>query len=205
MDEIEAVKRRLKNKKYNQTNNNNSKENNYINGLISRVLIGVIVFFLIIILANSNKDINKFIKNDVLKDNISFTKVSNLYNKYFGSVVPIKDVGNESETVFNEKIVYKKLNDYKDGYELKVSENYLVPIINSGIVVFIGEKEGYGNTVIIQGIDEVDYWYGNIKDVNVSLYDYVSKGGMLGTTDKDKLYLVFQKNGEYLGYDEIME
>lgn len=203
MDEIEEVKRRLKNKKYNQKSD--IKENNYINRLISRFLIGVIAFFLIIILTNSNKNINNFIKNDVLKNNISFTRVSNLYNKYFGAFVPIKEVGNESTTVFNEKIVYKNLTDYKDGYELKVTDNYLVPIINSGIVVFIGEKEGYGRTLIIQGIDEVDYWYGNIKETNVSLYDYVSKGSMLGTTNKDKLYLVFQKNGEYLGYDEIME
>jgi len=204
MDDLETVKKRLKNKRSNY-GSNNDKKGDYINILISRVLIALIIFFCCLILINTNNKVETFIKNDVLKDNIKFTKISNLYNKYFGKLIPIKEVKDETSTVFDEKIVYEKLSDYKDGYELLVSQNYLVPIINSGIVVFIGEKEDYGNTVIIQGIDEIDYWYGNVDNLSVSLYDYVSKGNLLGSCKSDKLYLVFHKNGEYLGYDEIME
>ena len=53
------------------------------------------------------------------------------------------------EPVFNEQLTYNNKESYLDGVKLKL-ENNLVPINESGIVVFIGEKEGYGNTIIIQ-------------------------------------------------------
>lgn len=206
MDEIEAIKRRIKIKRSCfKSNENINKKHIYISGLITRVLVSLIMFLGIITVMNYNKNVKSFVNDKILKENISFSRITNLYNKYFGSVVPIKNEGIEAKKVFNDKIVYKSLEAYLDGYQLNVGDNYLVPLINSGIVVFVGEKEGYGKTVIVQGIDEVDYWYGNVDNLNVSLYDFVSKGNILGNTKDDKLYLVFQKKGEYLGYDEIME
>lgn len=200
MDELEEFKRRLRNKKGMRTHNNKS---NYINFLITRVLLAIILFFCVLILSNYNKNIKMFVSNDVLKNNMSFTKIAGIYNKYFGNIIPIKEVGDESKTVFNEKINYSDIQNYVDGYSLEVTNNYLVPIINSGVVVFIGEKEDYGKTVIIQGIDEVEYWYGNMENINVGMYDYVSKGSLLGSTKGSTLYLVFQKNNEYLEYEEV--
>ena len=200
MDELEEIKRRLRNKKGMRTHNNKS---NYINFLITRVLLAIIMFFGVLILSNYNKNIKMFVSNDVLKNNMSFTKIAGIYNKYFGNIIPIKEVGDESKTVFNEKINYSDIQNYVDGYSLEVTNNYLVPIINSGVVVFIGEKEDYGKTAIIQGIDEVEYWYGNMENINVGMYDYVSKGSLLGSTKGSTLYLVFQKNNEYLEYEEV--
>ena len=66
----------------------------------------------------------------------------------------------------------------------------------------MGEKEGYGNTLIIQGVDGTDIWYGNVADTNLNLYDYLDANTILGTSSEDKYYLVFQKDGEYLTYEE---
>ena len=74
-----------------------------------------------------------------------------------------------------------------------------INLIDSGIVVYVGEKEGYGNTVIVQQSNGIDVWYGNVDNVDVNLYDYLIKNTIIGTS-KDSLYLVFQKNGEYLDY-----
>lgn len=206
MDSIEAAKRRMKNRRrtgIQREGDNNAS--NYVNSLISRVLLSVIVFFGAIIFMNSTKVGNEFIKETVLKENISFTKIANIYNKYFGDIVPFEKVMKDDKTVFNEKIQYESITNYKDGYELAVNKNYLVPIINSGVVVFVGEKEGFGNTVIIQGIDEVDYWYGNVGNLSVGLYDYVSKGGYLGTAQGEKMYLQFRKGNDYLEYNGFIE
>ena len=68
--------------------------------------------------------------------------------------------------------------------------------------MFIGEKEGYGNTVIIQGIDGVDIWYANIENVGVKLYDYTLNGTVLGETIDDKLYLVIKKDNDFIKYED---
>lgn len=207
MNDLDTVKKRLKLKRKFNLNNtgDDTKFRKYANGLITRVLLSVIVLFMVLILTNKNNIVKGFISNDVMTYNIPFNKVTNLYNKYFGSIIPIKNEGTESMTVFNEKLEYGEVKSYKDGYELIVKDNYLVPIITSGIVVFIGDKEDYGKTIIIQGNDLVNYWYGNITNESVKLYDYVNKGSFLGTANGDKMYMLFESNGEFLDFDKVVE
>ena len=128
-----------------------------------------------------------------------FAYINNLYNKYFGKILPSYS-SNNTEEVFNEKLVYTNVNSYYDGYKLTVNNKYLVPLIESGIVVFIGNIDNYKNVIIVEGIDGVDIWYGNISSTSVKLYDYVSKGSYLGETNNNNLYLVFEKNQEYEDY-----
>ncbi|MCI8498816.1 MAG: M23 family metallopeptidase [Bacilli bacterium] len=209
MDTFEEEKRRIKKRRENYTNikkdNQKNESKKYVTLLITRILIAIILFFGLIIFANTTKIGNKFVKEIMLKDNMSFSKIANVYDRYFGNIVPFEDLMKNDTTVFNEKMTYENIANYKEGYELTVKENYLVPTINSGIVVFIGEKEGFGNTIIIQGIDEIDYWYSNIDNSTVALYDYVEKGEYLGTSKGNKLYLTFKKGTEYLDYDEVLE
>lgn len=205
---IEEQKMRMKNRRNSGRNENKKLKDEtrtYVNLLITRTLLSVIIFFVATILANTTDFGNHFIREVVLKENMSFTGIANIYNKYLGNVIPFENLMKDDQTVFSEKFSYEKITNYKDGYELQVKKNYLVPVINSGIVVFVGEKEGYGNTVIIQGIDEVDYWYSNVTNLSCSLYDYVSKGNFLGTVDGDKMYLTFKKGSEYLEIDEVIE
>lgn len=206
MNTVEECKMRMKRRRGLGENKKPSPESRtYVNMLITRVLVSVILFFGAIVLSNMTTWGREFIEKEVLTDSISFAGLAHFYDKYLGSIVPFDDILKDDATVFDEKLSYEEITNYKDGYELKVKKNYLVPVVNSGIVVFIGEKEGYGNTIIVQGIDEVDYWYSNVTNVPISLYDYVSKGNYLGTVDGDKLYMTFKKGSEYLEYDEVIK
>ena len=128
-----------------------------------------------------------------------------LYNQYLGGIIPLdKKIANEL-TVFSEKLAYDNLSIYHDGVKLEVDNNYLVPVSSEGMVIFIGEKENYGNVIIIEDIDGVDTWYGNIETTAVKLYDYVTKGSYLGTTKGNYLYLVYQKDGEFLDYKSYLK
>lgn len=71
------------------------------------------------------------------------------------------------------------------------------------MVVFIGDKEYYGNTIIIESLDGIYYWYGNISNTSVKLYDYIEKGSFIGEASND-LYLVFSKDNKYLNYEEYI-
>ena len=140
----------------------------------------------------------------VYDTNITFTKFNNLYNKYFKDL-NIKDIVNKdkTKTVSGEKISYSKQDKYKDGVKLTVSNNYSVPIIESGIIVYIGNKDDYNNSVIVQQINGIDLLYGNIENTNYKLYDYVKKGDILGSANK-YLYLVYKKDGKVLDYEKYL-
>lgn len=169
-----------------------------INGIISKALLSIIFLLVSIILINKNENIKKFYEDKVFNDSISFIKFNELYNKYFGSITSTYPT---EELVFNESIQYSNIDNYLNGKVLTVSNNYIVPSIGSGIIVYLGDKDNLGNTCIIQGVDGVDIWYSNIDTSNLTLYDYVSKGDMLGTTLSDKLYLTLEKNNEFIDYE----
>lgn len=198
------IKRRLK--FGDEENDSHNAPKNYVNSLIARSLCALILFFICIILLNTNKITSEFIRENILTENISYTKIGNVYNKFFGNILPFEKIlKDEAVSVFKENLSYEKIDQYKDGFALSVAKNYTVPIVETGVVVFIGEKDDLGKTVIIQGIDEIDYWYSNLSEVSLSLYDFVNKGNILGSVDGNKLYMTFKKDGEFLDFDEVIK
>lgn len=174
----------------------------YVKGLISRILLTAIFVLTSIIFTNMNNKNKELYQKYVLEDSLSFTKINNLYHDLFGEVDFINKKNPESKTVFFNAINYKNIEKYKNGSKLTVGLNEVVNAIKSGIVVFIGEKDDLGNTVIIQGNDGIDIWYSNITDTDIKVYDYIESGNILGTSNSDFIYLTINKDGEYLSYEE---
>ncbi len=191
----------LANFKNKKKSSNLPKNNISLNmkGYISKFLLAVIFFLVSIIFTNMSDKNLLLYKEYVLTESLPFTKIKGWYEDLFGEVLPKND---NSKMVFDGKLIYKEIENYADGELLKVNNHTLVNNITSGIVVFIGEKGGYGNTVIVQGIDGVDIWYGNITNVAVKLYDYIEKDTVIGETVDDKLYLVIKKDNEFIKYED---
>jgi len=166
-----------------------------------KLLISIVITLIILILIKSNNIFKSNFYKQVYTTNISFARLTNLYNKYIGNLDILNSI--KLEPVFNEQLIYNNKEKYLDGVKLKTESN-LVPINESGIVVYIGEKEGYGNTIIIQRIDGIDEWYGGIINTNLKLYDYVEKGTLLGEIEQF-LYLVYKKDGNILDYEEYIK
>lgn len=184
---------------------NEEKVIKYLRSLILRTLTVIVLFLILAILSKSNKTYKDLIVTNIYEKNISFTKVKNLYNKYLGGIIPLEKVTPNVTPVFNESLEYTNESIHYDGVKLEVTNNYLVPIIKEGMVIYIGEKENYGNVIIIEGIDGIEIWYGNIESTTVKLYDYVESGNYLGTTKDNYLYLAYSKEGQFLDYKEYLK
>ena len=180
----------------------NKKVKNKILSFFNKILICTCILLISLIVLRKNPSIREYISKELFENNISFAYIKELYNKYFGKILPEKN--NDVVSVFNEKISYKNKKEYLDGYVLEVNNNYLVPIVETGIVVYIGEKEGYGKVIIVEQVDGCNIWYGNIENTSIKLYDYVTKGNFLGETKDNNLYLVLEKDGEYLDIENIL-
>jgi hypothetical protein len=116
----------------------------------------------------------------------------NYYDKYF---VGKKDEISKEDVLVNNDIDYEVI----DGRYKYLKEE--IVSVESGIVVFVGEKDNLGKTVIVQGVDGVDVWYSNFSDVNVSLYDYISNGYKLGISNEYYLVSLY-KDGNLITYEE---
>ncbi len=172
---------------------------------LSRFLVLVVVTLVALITLKSNADLRDKVYKKVFQNNMSFAKINEIYKKYFGSSLPLADnVTADTELVSTEKIEYSDISKYKDGAKLTVKENYVVSAMDSGLIIFAGEKDDYGKTVIIQRPDNVEVWYGNLKEINVSLYDYIKKGEIIGEAKDKTLYMVFTKEGKALDYQKYI-
>ena len=205
MNSKEEVIKRIKEKRQQYLlNPSNQKKKKYISNLFTRTLLAIIVVLVSAIIVNTNDTYLLNYKKYLFEKSLSFHKVSNVYNNLFGEVLPLELDKGTTKTVFSEGISYSDIEKYQNGYKLTLDNN-LVTSLYDGIVVFIGEREGYGNCVIVQGSDGVDIWYGNVENINVVLYDYIAKDTMIGEAKKESLYLVFNKEDKYLGYEEYLK
>lgn len=191
----------LKNKHRNSLDND--KLIIYLKHLVTRVLLSVIlVISTCIYLKLEDKNVLN-VEKYLFEDNLKFTKMNKLYEEYMGKIIP--SVQNDTELVFkSNELKQKEYEKYQDGVKIKTSINEPISLIMGGIVVFIGEKEGYENTIIIQGNDGIDYWYGGVTNVSVNLYDYLEKDTLIGESKNEYIYLVLQKNGAYINYEDIL-
>lgn len=169
---------------------------------ISKILIVVIITLCVLIGLKKSQSFNSFFYKNVYESSIPFMKINNWYEKIFGYSLPFKNLDN-TELVFNEKLSYDSYEDYYDGVKLDVNQNYMVPSLGTGLVLFIGEKENYGDTVIVSLNTGVDVWYSNI-DSSVKLYDYVKTGELIGISKDEYIYMVFKKDGNILDYEEYI-
>lgn len=176
----------------------NTKSTDRLSKLISRFMILVIALLLVLIVLKICPDL----KSKVFSNNINLSGLNALYTEYFGGILPISKT--TTETVSKETIKYSGAEKYKDGVKLTVTNDYTVMSQSTGLIIYAGEKEGYGNTIIVQRPDGVEVWYANLKNANVSLYDYVKQDQILGTVSGADLYMVFSKDGKYLDYKKYL-
>ena len=191
----------VESKFYNNKKSDNNNLKKYITNFITKILITIIVLLILLISFKLNIDFKNDFNKYVYNTSLPFTDFKKLYNTYF---LGIKEDNNETKEVFTEKIAYTDSSVYEDGVKLTVSDNYLVPAFESGIVVFIGNKDKYGKTVIVQQMNGVDVFYGNVNS-DVNMYDYIEKGSLIGECINNKLYLAFQKEGKFVDYKEYIK
>lgn len=176
-------------------NKKDSKANNIFKKILSKLFTIVIFTMIVITLSNTSPKFKSFIVDKVLNSTIDFSFVNKLSNK----VTNIFKTSNNTLPVVKEENNRKER--YKDGIKYIVNKGASVNIKDSGIVTYIGNKDGYNNTVIIQQSNGYYAWYGNIKE-EVKLYDYIESGSKIGETLTNEYYYILLKDNKPVNLNE---
>ena len=181
---------------YDEYKNNKKKKSSgkkYFKNALNKLFTVIIFSMLIIITSNYSPKFKSFIVNKVLNSTMDFSFVNKIINK------TTSIFKNNIETLPVSKEL-KSTIKYKDGVKYLIGEDEEILVKDSGIVTFIGEKDGYNNTIIVQQSNGYYAWYGNIKE-SIKLYDYVEKGSILGTAS-DEYYYVLLKDDKPIDINE---
>ena len=177
------------------------KPSKYISNLFTRTLLSIILVLISAIYININDANLIAFHNHFFKETLAFSKLNELYTKYFGSLLP--DTKAKTTPVFENKEPFTQIEKIENSYKIALTGNTL-QFLESGVVVFLGEKENLGKTLIVQGIDGIDIWYSNLSNCNVTMYDYVEKGAIVGEFSNNQAMLSFIENGEYISYENYL-
>ncbi|WP_394233098.1 peptidoglycan DD-metalloendopeptidase family protein [Niallia oryzisoli] len=133
-----------------------------------------------------------------MNEEFQFAAVSDWYESTFGktlALLPTTDSKNEEAGPADTKPQYalpasgKILEDFGENGQritIETGQGAAVEAMNEGLVRFIGKQDGFGQTVVIQHADKSESWYGNLSEVDVTLYQYIEKGTKVGkATDND--------------------
>lgn len=199
--DIDSINKRHKNR---LNSSDDNKKLKYFRNLLSRILVSIIIVLLCIIGIkhdSANKDlINKYIFDNTF----DFIKTKKILEDNIGQFVPTPKT--ESKLVVSSSnLGQNKYEIIGDKTKFAVSMNTPVSTLCGGIVVFMGEKDDLGYTIIVQGNDGVDIWYSNITNSNLKLYDYVEKDTLVGESISHFVILKFSKEGKFLTYEEYIK
>lgn len=190
-----------------------------------KVLAAACLFLVMAILfrneSTSLDNARHFVKQSFEKD-FQFATVSNWYEEQFGKPLALFPVSNEKDESIGETdgSAYalpasgKILEDFEESGQrvsIETSKDAAVEAMGEGMVRFVGEKEGFGKTVVIQHADKSESWYGNLSDVSVSLYDFIEKGKKVGTvtnsssSEKGSFYFAIKRDENFIDPIQVIQ
>lgn len=168
----------------------------YLNNLFIRTLLSLILLILVNILIKYNTFYN-MIYQSIYSYQIDYAYIRSKTKYIIGNIL-----GNKDKYVSSNKLLYKSIEEYGNGYKLITDFHYVINAIKPGTVIFIGTKEDLGQTVIIESESGICYWYSSIENISVNLYDYIDTSTIIGSTKEDYLIITLSKDNEYLTYEE---
>lgn len=124
-----------------------------------------------------------------MKEDFQFASVSKWYENTFGEQLALLPSTESKEKENAKEIQYalpasgKILEEFGENGQritIEIGKDTSVEAMNGGFVEFVGQKEGFGNTVVIQHADKSESWYGNLSKVDVGLYEYIDTGTKIG-------------------------
>ncbi|MGM9934099.1 MAG: peptidoglycan DD-metalloendopeptidase family protein [Clostridium sp.] len=153
-----------------------------------------------------------------MKQEFQFASVSTWYEKAFGKPIAFLPSKSETETADADDgyampasgKITQSFEKNGEGIILETSLGSKVEAINEGVVIFAGEKEDIGKTVVIQHANKSESWYGNLEKIDVHLYDMVKKGNEVGQvtvsedSSKGSFYLAIKEHDKFVDPNKVI-
>ncbi|MFC0522461.1 peptidoglycan DD-metalloendopeptidase family protein [Pontibacillus salicampi] len=201
---------------------------NYFTAFLLRSIVAAVLFFIVAIVYQMDSQVLEKPKSVVQKavtEEFQFASVNQWYQEKFGepfAFLPTfpKATEQNSQTVATTGEDYalpvngsiqESFQTNGQGILLATSQEAQVKASRDGTVLFAGNKEDTGKTIIIQHADGTKSYYGNLSKIDVEQYEQVSNGNAIGimtpTTEGERaaLYFAIQKGNQFIDPIQVIE
>ncbi len=206
-----AMQRQTRTSINNASNNEQSieKANSFFDRFILRTLIATFLLFGLIVNTKLNILPENININDKIQTNANIYPLFNWYESTFGDVIPISEQ-NDTMQVFSP-LNTLLTKPFGNGVLVELDSFTPVQSFTDGLIIYIGDNDEYGKSVIVQTKDGNEYIYGNLESTNLSLYSRIYEGTIIGAAkvnplspQNNQLYLAIRKDGVYLNLSDVI-
>lgn len=143
-----------------------------------------------------------------LTEEFPFARVYQWYQTTFGSPLAFTPTDTEENVASDQAVLpvdgQVAQTFQKNGTGITISPNGTTEVssIREGVVIFAGNDQEMGNTVIVQHPDNSKSTYGYLNSMNVHLYQFIDKDQSIGTfhasEESDTIFFSIEKDRQYI-------
>ncbi len=162
-----------------------------------------------------SKQVQSIVKHTMERE-FQFAQVSKWYEERFGT--PLTFLNNKIPSIKNQDEyaipasgkVLENFQTNGQGILIETAVNAKVEAIDEGKVIYVGDKEQIGESVVIQHADGSESWYGALTDISVNIYDSVEKGEVIAkvsseeSEDTGTYYLAIKKDDGFIDPNQVI-
>ncbi|MCP8617008.1 M23 family metallopeptidase [Salirhabdus salicampi] len=193
-----------------------------VHSFILKLLLACILFFGTAILFRLDGPVfqkTQAIALNALTEEFPFAKVQAWYRDYFGAPLAIIDTppSNEVAEGTNYDFILPVMGNISETFQqngkgifIETDGKTNVSAMDNGTVIFAGNKNDTGKTVIIQHDDGSESTYGNLTNIKVYHYQFVTSNQVIGEIVQEdesvaRLYFSIQKDRQYIDPVKVMQ
>lgn len=153
---------------------------------------------------------------NIMETEFQFAAVSKWYEERFGNPIALfspsetKHDSNQAPQ-YAVPAVGRVLESFQDnGQGITVeTTNKEVEAMDEGMVIEVRKMEETGLTVVLQHADGTETWYGNLKEIDVALYDFVEMGKTIGQVkqndgEQGTYYFAIKKGDQFIDPNQVI-
>ncbi|MCA0969940.1 M23 family metallopeptidase [Halobacillus litoralis] len=144
-----------------------------------------------------------------MQEDFPFAKVSAWYSDRFGD--PLEVISQNEDPAPSQAAlpvsgsVTTPFEANGKGIRMAVEAGSPVQAVKSGTVVFVGNVEETGKTVVVQHEDGSKSTYGFLTEVQVHLYENIPAQTVLGDAQASEVFFGIEKNDQYIDPAKVIK
>jgi stage IV sporulation protein FA len=204
---------------FTETPSSNVRMNNKMFSFVMKGICSVVLFFGAAVLLESDQTYLSGAKewtNRALTDEFPFAKVNLWYQETFGSPLAFSsDRGQGSEGPY-ENVAMPVMGNVQETFQvngkgimISPQEESIVSVMHDGVIIFSGNDRETNQTVVVQHADGSKTTYGNLSEIDVHLYQFVSANQRIGkftpNQANESVYFSIEKDDQYIDPVQVIQ
>jgi len=202
-----------------ENSSTDGQKNRVITGFVFKGILSVILFFGAALLLESNQPLLTGAKewtSNALTEEFPFAKVNVWYQETFGSPLAFSSEEREKALGTEQTLALPVTGNVQETFQtngkgimIAPKETTDVSVMREGVIIFAGNDRETNKTVVVQHADGSKTTYGNLSEMDVHLYQFVTTNQHIGkftpTEASETVYFAIEKDDHYIDPVQVIQ